>query len=131
MSAADHPLQTKVRSSLRALKVAPRDRAAAELACTYAGLIDEAAAAAKYRDPLETIHQCLPDDPQVTAAYHKIADALARHSVASDLGPKLLAALAQLGLTPASRGTAKGAPDATVVTKVDELRDRRARRDSS
>ena len=54
----------------------------------------------------------------------KIADALGRHSVMSDLGPKLLAALTALGLTPAGRG-AKGGIGVIGSSKLDELRARR------
>jgi hypothetical protein len=49
--------------------------------------------------------------------------------VLSDLGPKLLATLTALGLTPAGRGVKEGGGDsAPVVSKLDELRERRAAR---
>lgn len=63
-----------------------------------------------------TYAQAIDDDPDQLA----------------DLGPKLLAALAALGLTPAARGTAKGGQDAQpVLSKLDELRARRQRRDDT
>jgi len=47
----------------------------------------------------------------------------------SDLGPKLLAVLASLGMTPAGRGVKGGKQDATPVSNaLDELEQRRAKR---
>lgn len=49
--------------------------------------------------------------------------------VLADLGPKLLAVLTALGLTPAGRGVKEGGGDsAPVVSQLDELRARRAAR---
>jgi len=123
-------LKTAVRASLRDVKTSEIDRGVTELALTYAGLIDEATPASKYREPLELLASVLPGDPKVTAALSKIVDALGRHSVASDLGPKLLATLDALGLTPRARAAlTKGA--GTGVQRdgspLDELRARRHR----
>jgi hypothetical protein len=114
-----------------ALETAPtleRDQAAVELAKRYATLIDDSAVAAKYRSPLQAVRAWLPrDEPKVLEAYNKIADALSEHSVASDLGPKLLAVLTSLGMTAAGRSAKGGAPDGPRVP--DELGKLRAERD--
>jgi hypothetical protein len=109
----------------------PRDAGAVQLARRYAGLIDAAASAVKYRKPLETLERAvrLSDDPDAPEALEKLRDALAAHSVASDLGPKLLAVLTSLGMTLAGRsakGGAQGGP--AIGGKLDELRARRQRR---
>lgn len=50
----------------------------------------------------------------------------------ADLGPKLLAALTALGLTPAGRGVKGGAASVSpVARKLDEFTARRARKHSS
>ena len=102
------PLARSVGAALDAAKVRPEDRGTAELARRYAALIDEATPASKYRTPLRALDRALDmlatfeplaameADEQLT----KIKDALGAHSVTSDLGPKLLAALVALGLTP-------------------------------
>jgi len=97
-------------------KAAPdrQDAGAVALARHYARLIDDAAPAAKYRKPLDTLYHVVANSENEAApeALDKVRDALAQHSVASDLGPKLLAALAALGLTPAARKAAmKGSTD--------------------
>lgn len=49
----------------------------------------------------------------------------------SDMGPKLLATLAALGLTPTARGATKGGDGGSpVASRLDELRARRKRRDT-
>lgn len=111
----------------------PRDGAAAALALTYAGLMDEAAPAGKYRRPLEVLHRSVAglalqeDDPH--EALQLIATALAEHTVASDLGPKLLAVLAGLGLTAAARGEQRGEGKKSAPRDpLDELKAKRAER---
>lgn len=116
----------------KALKDTPltgSDAAAVALAKRYAALIDEAAPAAKYRDPLRKLAEALdPDDQAAVDAYDRVRTALAEHSVASDLGPKLLAALTALGATPAARAAKGGGQGGPVASKLDELRARRAKR---
>lgn len=52
--------------------------------------------------------------------------------VLSDLGPKLLAALTALGLTPAGRGVKEGGgTSAPVASALDELRERRNARQNA
>jgi hypothetical protein len=124
-------VRTAVEKALDALPPDARDSGTQQLALVYAALIDDSAIAAKYRDALDTIERNLSmDDPKSGPAFRKITDALARHSVASDLGPKLLATLAQLGLTPVARnaltGGGQGGPP--VESALDELRAARSRR---
>jgi hypothetical protein len=111
----------------------PRDGAAAALALQYAGLIDQAAPGAKYRRPLEVLARTVAgmpfeeDDPG--EALQVIATALSEHTVASDLGPKLLAVLAGLGLTTASRGEQRGEGKKSAPRDpLDELKAKRAER---
>lgn len=113
-------------------EVDPRDAAAERLALNYAGLIDRAAPGAKYRKALAVISRAVAgmgdedDDPQ--EAFDIIATALADHTVASDLGPKLLEALKTLGLTTASRGDQKGVKPNVAADPLDELKRKRAER---
>lgn len=112
-------------------KTDPRDRAAEHLAQHYADLIDQAAPAVKYRKWLATLSQAAAhsDDPDAEEAFEQIATALAEHSVASDLGPKLLTVLTSLGLTTAGRGAAKDAGGKSATSSpLDEIRARRAAR---
>lgn len=120
------PLELGVTASLRDTPLMKRDQAAAALARRYARLIDEASPAAKYEEPLRKIAAALDRDDEAAAdAYRKIVTALSQHSVASDLGPKLLAALAACGMTPTSRNAKNGGAGGPVVS--DELGALRAR----
>lgn len=122
------PMSKALDEALKTAPVLPRDAAAVKLARRYAELIDNAAPAAKYRAPLRILYAALPvgAPPPVTEAYDKIKEALAEHSVASDLGPKLLAVLASLGMTAAGRTAKGGAADGPRVP--DELAKLRAER---
>lgn len=122
-------MATAVRAALRSRSATdPRDAAAERLAVHYAALIDNAAPAAKYRRALATLHAAAAtsDDPDVADALDVVQIALAEHSVASDLGPKLLAVLGALGLTTAGRGAAKDGGKRAPSNPIDELRARRA-----
>lgn len=91
----------------------PRDAGTRALAERYAALLDEAAPDRSYAKALrvlgEVVEQALeyagrPDRiREINDAWEKVRDALAEHSVASDLGPKLLAALTAQGLSLAGR----------------------------
>jgi hypothetical protein len=97
-------LVESVRAGLAELEpIDVRDRAVADLALRYAEHIDDDADwADKLRDPL------------------------------AELGPKLLAALTALGMTPAARkGIVGDKPDAPKASPLDELRARRAARDAA
>lgn len=112
-------------------KADPRDKAAEHLAQGYADLIDHAAPSAKYRKALAALRRAVDssDDEDVFEAFETVQVALAEHSVASDLGPKLLAVLTSLGLTTAGRGAAKDAGGKhDDRSPIDEIRARRAAR---
>lgn len=123
------PISRAVTEALTGTTVPTSDGGAAALAKRYAELIDRSAPSAVYAKALRTVAYAMADvdDPNVADAFRKIADALAAHSVASDLGPKLLAALTALGMTPAARGAKGGAPDGgpTVAGKLDQFTARR------
>jgi hypothetical protein len=138
----DGPAQKALRASLRGLTPSDRDGAAIQLARRYAALLDAAALPASYRPALDRIARVVTAKADVNAVA-KIRDALAVHTVAADLGPKYLAVLVQLGLTPAARSARAGRPvlaepeapaepdePAPKVAEgtADELRARRAKR---
>lgn len=115
-----------------------RDQGAVALARRYAQLLDDAVAADKYTKALrlvgEAVEQAAADmgmgqqtrADQLLTAWDRISSALAEHSVASDLGPKLQATLTALGMTPAGRGVkagGEGADVTTIVSPLQKLRD--------
>jgi len=120
-SAVDEPEFAPILPDLEKSLVKSRadaDAAVRALARRYAMLLDEAAVKQAYATALKALDKVVahfaetwrnPSD--VTRAENALATitvALGQHSVASDLGPKLLAALQQLGLTPAARKEQKG-----------------------
>lgn len=77
--------------------------------------------------------QLLPRDSGAVALAQRYAALLDANSsdvkVLADVGPKLLAALVALGMAPAGRGVKDGGgSSAPVVSKLDELRAKRAAR---
>src|SRR5215216_5652061 len=118
-------LEYDVSRSLEDGKFSKRDQGAVGLARRYSRLIDDAQPAAKYAVHLQGLARALSMlgtlEPLAAAQAEehlaKIEIALAAHSVASDLGPKLLATLTALGLTPQARAavTKEGAPSGPVV----------------
>ncbi len=127
------PLARALGSALSAAATAPEDAAAVALARRYAALIDNAAVASKYREPLRYLRAVVTAYGDEDAVKHldKIADALAAYSVASDLGPKLLTALTALGMTTAGRnvGGAKGGESGGgIAARLDEFTAARARK---
>jgi hypothetical protein len=130
MSEYPGPVAREVDEALReARHITVRDAGVVALAKRYAHLIDEAAPAANYGEPLRVLGLVVHtrDERQ---ALQRITDALSAHSVASDLGPKLLATLTALGLTPAARQAKGGEAGDTGVggTKLGDLRDAARRR---
>lgn len=119
-----------VSTSLKTLDDQSRDAGAVALCRRYAMVIDNATLPTKLKKLLSTVAAGLdPDDEEANEALEKVAAVLTEHSVASDIGPKLLAALTALGLTPAGRGGAKdGGGNEPARTSLDELRERRARK---
>jgi hypothetical protein len=124
-------LEDSVRASATAAAGAAPDRALLDLALSYARLIDAAAPTAALAKAIDTIAPHIPADPTTTAdAWRRITTTLAEHTVASDLGPKLLAALDALLLTPRARAAAKKAVtgDQPTANPLDQLAAARARK---
>lgn len=101
-------------------KIGALDAGAVALALQYAELIDRPSAKQAYAKAIRTVTDAVersaefmtpPNAAALMDAWDKLSSALAEHTVASDLGPKLFAVLTGLGLTPAGRA-AKGAPAA-------------------
>lgn len=121
------------------------DSGTVAMAVRYAELLDSAVAAEKFTRALRLVGEAVSsyaDDLPLTAseqlrgAWDRISSSLAEHSVASDLGPKLLATLTALNLTPAARGAVKAAstpaaPAAAPQTALERARERAARRNGS
>lgn len=117
-----------LRSSLAEARGEKRDAGAEALALRYAELLDECAVEKQYVKALELVSMAVDryaDDlpltasDQMRAAFTKISTALAEHTTASDLGPKLLAAMTALNLTPAARSEkGKGGQVATPAAPV-------------
>lgn len=115
--------------SLAATALTVSDNAAAALVRHYAALMDHAVA---LRDEVDLAWESLSvDDIDGRRRLAKLEAAVSAQTVASDLGPKLLAALTALGCTPAGRGV-KGQekPVAADPKRAahDELKDRRKAR---
>jgi hypothetical protein len=126
------PITRAVGSAIRAAKPEKLDAGTVQLARRYAELMDNAAPLAKYVKHLDGLRAALTElgvDDETREHFDKIAEALSAHSVASDLGPKLLAALIALGMTPTARRAAMGGQNgAPTPGPGDELRKRRATR---
>lgn len=97
---AKRPLSAALTAALRDAKAEPRDKAAVALAKRYAALLDDAQALA---DALDEVDPENAHEARTLAALKVKVDA---YTVASDLGPKYLAALAALGMTLAARNQA-------------------------
>jgi hypothetical protein len=123
-------LRVSVQAALDAQPPESRDAAVTELALTYARLMDDAAPAAKYAKALGWLESGADsEDARASEHTHTIVTALSRHTVASDLGPKLLAALEALRMSPRARAAAmKGGKDDKPTGRLDQLADRRARK---
>lgn len=133
--------------SLAALGDDEKDAGAVALAIRYAELLDDAKAAEKFTKALRLCGEAVSsyaDSMPITAAeqlmsaWDRIVSTLAEHSVASDLGPKLLASLAALNLTPAARaekskGGQRGmvAPPAGAPSPLQLLRDQARKRNGA
>lgn len=123
-----------VRSALQARREPdPQHAGAAALALGYAGLMDEAAPAGKYRKALAVLRRAVagtldPDEDDADEALATVALALADHSVASDLGPKLFQALTGLGLTVSARAGGVTPPAPKAADPLDEIKAKREAR---
>jgi phage shock protein A len=74
-----------------------RDLTNVALAKRYAALMDDAAALAAELDKVET------NSESMALTLKRLRAKVEAHAVVSDLGPKLLAALSALGMTPSAR----------------------------
>lgn len=128
--------------------VSDRHEPAAALAEVYAARIDESGhVGVALANALDALHKAAviadmsADSPAQAGhlkAWHKVADALSAVTVAAELGPKLLAALDALLLTPKARAAAgdavKGAgkaaanPMDALRAREDEVAKQRAKR---
>lgn len=122
-------LAYSIRQAVKAAGADDRDQAAVALAIRYAQLIDNAAPAAKYGRALAWLARLDVAEEQ-EGLREIIAVALAAHTVASDLGPKLLSAIEALVLSPRARAAAKKAVSDVrpAGSPLDQIAERRARR---
>lgn len=109
MPARSPSLSRAVTAALKDAQFLTRDGATVALVRRYATLIEDAEAVAQELADA----QC--DDESTAATVARLRAKVDAQTVASDLGPKLLAALAALGMTPAARAsvTKGGTPGAT------------------
>jgi hypothetical protein len=108
-----------------------RDAGAVALLRTYADLIDAAGVPGKYAEALDWLIAVAAQSEDRAADKHSraILLALSHQSATSDLGPKMLAAMEALQLTPRARKAAIPGSDRNgVKSPIDELRDKRKRR---
>ncbi len=103
MAARSPRLDLALTRSLRDAQFLTRDGATVALARRYAALIEEAEQVAQELDAVR------PEDEGTAAVVARLKAKVDAQQVAADLGPKLLAALAALGMSPQSRAaTTKG-----------------------
>jgi len=132
----ERPQSEALASALDAVTVDDRDQAAVQLARRYAELLDEPGVPAKYRDQLRQISAAISyadnngfETERAELAMEKIVTALSEQTVASDLGPKYLAALTALGMTPAGRKE-KGGEKNDPANPLDEIERQREKREA-
>lgn len=133
-------LLSQVEHSLAEAEHGARYAAASALAEHYAFLIDCAAPHRTYATAIRVLQKFIDNEittlpyveqRETLSAWDKITSALAEHSVASDLGPKLLAALERLDLTvvasakpgrPPGQQPAPAAPPTPITAEGNALR---------
>lgn len=120
-------LQTATRRAIRQVDLDPRDVAAAELALEYARQID---AAHQVRASLVKVLREVEElDVDVHDRLLPLATRIEQVHVVGLLGPKLLGALVELGLSPRTRASLmRGAQRGSRRSPLDEIRARRAAR---
>lgn len=103
-----------------------RDSAAVALAKRYAALIEGAEATARELGAVDA------EDETTAQTVARLKARVEAQAVASDLGPKLLAVLAALSMTPQARaGTTKGQTPGAGTPAADALARLRAERSST
>lgn len=125
MAARTPSITRAVNRALRDTQNLDRDAGAVALVRRYAYLIDEAQTLAAELSKLRT------DDDDLVVTLHRLRAKVDAQTVASDLGPKLLAALASLGMTPAARASSTkggtpgvGNPAADALARLRAVRPR-------
>lgn len=124
-------MRDEIDEALAEARAAKRDAGAVALLRTYADLIDDAGVPGKYADALDWVIGVAAASEDRNADKHSraILLALSHQTAASDLGPKLLAAMEALQLTPRARKAASPADARNgAANPIDELRDKRRRR---
>lgn len=101
LQSADALLLPAVAETLDALTIGPEDAAIARLARRYAAQIDEAARIAAALAEID------PDD-DINRVLVALTGRVRAQSVLAELGPKLQAALVELGASPRARSGMKG-----------------------
>lgn len=119
-----------VRRALRDVPLIPADEASRALVVQYATMIDTSAAEGSMADAMRFVASAvqLASDPVIDAAWRKVERAMSDHSLMSDFGPKLLAALESLGMTPRARRALVREATNGPASPVDELRARKIAR---
>lgn len=127
-------LVTALEAALKTVRIAPEDAAAVQLARLYARELDEArVVSTQLAAVMRDLHGL---NPRLHDRFLKLAVRVEQTTVAATIGPKLLAVLEQLGMTPAGRasvlgqGTHEGGGQGERAprSKLDELKERRAAR---
>lgn len=116
-------LRPAVESALTAASSGEEDAGARALALRYAELLDAAVPTRDMARAVRIVSSFLagnlsdttPQEREVATAWDRISSALAEHSVASDLGPKLLASLTAVGATLAGRKDKSAGAGGTVL----------------
>lgn len=124
---------TALDAALTAAPAADQDAATVALAKRYALELDDAAViSTRMTKALRKLDQADDVDDELFQQFEALAARIEEAHVAALIGPKLLAALEQLNMTPASRKAVVGgaAPPAGKAT-LDELRERRESRGTS
>lgn len=128
------PVLPSLERSLAAGSTERQDEGARSLVLRYGALLDDAVAEQKYAKALRLVGEAVASQAdgmpitsgqQLMDAWDRLSTALAEHSVASDLGPKLLATLTALGCTPAGRAEKKGGAGGSVVPVANPLLEQR------
>lgn len=119
-------LTPAVEASLKALTTKPEDAALRALVRQYAATVDDAAEVAEAATLIE------PEDEDQAKRLSALLRRVERQAVLAELGPKLHAALAELGASPKSRAGMMGKGGAPLdsdaaKSKLEQLRDRRLR----
>lgn len=120
-------------AALESAPPADQDTATVALAKRYALELDDAAViSTRMTKALRRLHKAEDVDDDLFEQFEALAARIEETHVAALIGPKLLAALEQLNMTPASRkAVVGGAEPPAGKSTLDELRERRESRGMS